>query len=105
MYTQCVYIADMAAKDRTTKARNDRWTFRVPANADRLVRQAAEVSHQSLTEFVVDASTVAAERVLADRTLFVLDQERWNEFIEMLDRPVREKPGLEKLFATPSVFQ
>ncbi len=83
----------------------DRWDFRVSPAADRLVRQAAEVTHRSLTDFVVEAAVVEAERVLADRTRFVLDVERWNQFGELLDRPVQEKPGLQKLFAKPNVFE
>jgi uncharacterized protein (DUF1778 family) len=42
--------------------------------------------------------------VLADRTQFVLDAERWTRFIALLDRSPRENPGLEKLFSKPSVF-
>jgi uncharacterized protein (DUF1778 family) len=45
-----------------------------------------------------------AERILADRTQFVLEAEQWERFVELLDRPPREKPGLEKLFSRPSVF-
>jgi uncharacterized protein (DUF1778 family) len=82
----------------------ERWDFRVASETDQLVRQAAEASDRTLTDFVVDAAVVEAERVLADRTRFVLDAERWNLFVELLDRPPQDKPGLEKLFSKPSVF-
>jgi uncharacterized protein (DUF1778 family) len=82
----------------------ERWDFRVPADTDRLVRQAAETAERTLTDFVVDAAVVEAERVLADRTQFVLATEQWNRFVELLDRPPLEKPGLERLFSKPSVF-
>jgi uncharacterized protein (DUF1778 family) len=36
---------------------------------------------------------------------FALDAERWSRFTELLDRPERQRPGLEKLFARPSVFR
>ncbi|MBA2460705.1 MAG: DUF1778 domain-containing protein [Actinobacteria bacterium] len=82
----------------------ERWDFRVASETDELVRQAAETADRTLTDFVVDAAVVEAERVLADRTQFVLNTERWTRFVELLDRPPQEKPGLEKLFSKPSVF-
>jgi uncharacterized protein (DUF1778 family) len=82
----------------------ERWDFRVASETDQLVRQAAETADRTLTDFVVDAAVVEAERVLADRTQFVLDAERWDRFVEILDRAPQDKPGLEKLFSKPSIF-
>ena len=82
----------------------ERWDFRVAPETDRLVRKAAEAAERTLTDFVVDAAVVEAERLLADRTQFVLGAERWDRFVELLDRSPQENPGLEKLFATPSIF-
>lgn len=82
----------------------ERWDFRVASETDQLVRQAAETVDRTLTSFVVDAATVEAERVLADRTSFALEREQWSRFVALLDQPPRESPGLERLFATPSVF-
>lgn len=82
----------------------ERWDFRVDSGTDRLVRQAAETSERTLTDFVVDAAVLEAERLLADRTTFVLPPESWDRFVELLDRSPRTNPGLEKLFSQPSVF-
>lgn len=82
----------------------ERWDFRVAPETDRLVRQAAEAAERTLTDFVVDAAVVEAERLLADRTQFVLEAEQWDRFVELLDRSPQENPGLEKLFSKPSVF-
>ena len=79
--------------------------MRIAPDADAVVRQAATLRHQNLTEFVIEAAVVEAERVLADRARFVLEPERWSEFVELLDRPVQENPGLARLFARPSVFE
>ena len=97
VYGKCVYTARMAKV-------KERWDFRVASETDQLVRQAAETADRTLTDFVVDAAVVEAERVLADRTQFVLDAERWDRFVELLDRPPQDNPGLEKLFSKPSVF-
>ena len=82
----------------------ERWDFRVASETDRLVRHAADTTDKTLTDFVVDAALVEAERVLADRTRFALEPEQWEAFVEILDRPPQENPGLEKLFSQPSVF-
>jgi uncharacterized protein (DUF1778 family) len=100
----CTYIVRtlrcMAKMARAT----DRWDFRVEEVADQLVRRAADVSHRSLTDFVVEAAVVEAERVLSDRTRFVLDDEDWERFSTALDREPRDVPGLARLFASRSVF-
>ena len=83
---------------------SERWDFRVASGTDTLVRHAAQVTERTLTDFVVDAAVLEAERVLADRTHFVLPAEQWARFVEILDRPPRENPGLTKLFSQPSAF-
>lgn len=86
-------------------AMKQRWDFRVDPDTDRLVRQAAEASQRTLTDFVVDSAVVEAERLLADRTRFLLDDEHWDRFVALLDRPPRDNPGLQELFSKPSVFR
>jgi uncharacterized protein (DUF1778 family) len=95
-----VHCSDMGKPARAT----DRWAFRVAADADALVRRAAEASDRTLTDFVVEAAVVEADRVLGDRTRFVLEEEEWARFVDVLDRAPQESPGLAKLFSKPSVF-
>ena len=88
-----------------TNPRESRWNLRVADDTDSLVRRAADETQRNLTEFVVDAAVAEAERTLADRTRFGLDEERWRSFAEALDQPVRNNPGLVKLFSKPTVFE
>jgi uncharacterized protein (DUF1778 family) len=81
-----------------------RWDFWVTPETDRLVRQAAATAERSLTEFVIGAAVLEAERLLADRTHLVLDAKEWSSFAELLDRAPRDSRGLERLFSKPSVF-
>ena len=100
LYVQWVYIVPMTQ----TTTKSTRWNVRVAAEDDVIVREAASVVDRSLTEFVLDAAIAEAERVLADRRQFVLDDDRWNQFSALLDRPVRANEGLTRLFSRPSVF-
>jgi uncharacterized protein (DUF1778 family) len=97
LYGQCVYSRGLAKI-------KERWDFRVDPETDRLVRHAAQTAERTLTDFVVDAAVVEAERLLADRTEFILDAEHWERFVDLLDRSPQDNPGLAKLFAKPSVL-
>jgi uncharacterized protein (DUF1778 family) len=85
-------------------AKTERFAVRLTAEQDALIRRAAEVEGTDLTNFTVTATLARARDVLADRRLFMLDDASWDEFQEVLDRPVAQKPRLAALFAEPSIF-
>lgn len=66
-----------------------------------LFDEAAESRNETLTQFLVESGRERAQRVLADRNRFVLDEEQWQELMEMLDRPPRVNPGIVDLFSRP----
>ena len=80
--------------------KDTRRDLRLRAADDQLIRQAAEHTGQSVTEFVTSSAVDRANEVLADQRTFVVDEETWNEFVSLLDKPVRPDPRLE-LFARP----
>lgn len=84
--------------------RSERWNLRVAASEDELVREAAELSEGGLTGFIRDAAVQEAKRVLADRRLFVIEEDDMQRFNELLDRPAEVPEGLRRLFSKPSVF-
>lgn len=45
-----------------------------------------------------------AADVLADRRVFVLDQQAWQVFDKALTRPARDVAGLRELLAAPTVL-
>ena len=85
--------------------KDTRWTLRVAAPDDRVVRAAAAASHRTLTDFVVGAAVGEEERVLGDRTRHALDEARWERFVALVDRPARSPKGLARLFSTRSAFE
>lgn len=89
---------------KTGETRDRRWDLRVADSEDALVRAASDLSETSFTSFVRFAAVSEARRILADRTQFEIDDERWKEFMEVLDRPAQSPDGLRKLFAKRSVF-
>jgi uncharacterized protein (DUF1778 family) len=88
-----------------THTRDSRWNLRVAPSDDIVVRKAADESDRELSEFVRTAAVLEAERVLADRTVFELEDAQWDSLAEVLDRPPRVPAGLKELFSRPSVFE
>ncbi len=81
-----------------SETKTHRVHLRVAASDDELFRSAAAVSHESLSEFMVESGRERAERILADRTRFVLTASQWRAFTTALDRPAREIPAAVELF-------
>jgi uncharacterized protein (DUF1778 family) len=89
---------------RSTRRKDDRLELRLePANR-RLLDEAAAATSVSVSAFVLRHATEAAREVLADRTSFVLPDDRWDAFIELLDREARPMPRLAAFLGRPSVL-
>jgi uncharacterized protein (DUF1778 family) len=88
----------------TPSSREARITMRATARQRALIQQAADALDTSVTDFVLDSASAAAERVLADRRWFTLTSHDWEEFQTLLERPVVEKPRLAALVNEPSPF-
>jgi uncharacterized protein (DUF1778 family) len=78
-----------------------RLNLRLKPADDELIRQAAKSVGKSVTEFLSESALERAHEVLADQRHFVLDEDTWDAFVAVLDRPVRPDPRLVELFARP----
>ena len=87
------------------EARSERIEVRTTPSVKALLQRAASASHKNVTEFLLDAGLSAAEDTLANRRLFQLDDEQWQAFQDVLDRPVSDKPRLARLMAERSVLE
>ena len=84
--------------------RAERIEIRATADVKARLEKAAQLQNQSLGSFVLTASREAAVRVLGDQTRFVLTDAQMQVLNQALDAPARKVPGLERLFAKPSVL-
>ncbi|EDS1887519.1 DUF1778 domain-containing protein [Salmonella enterica subsp. enterica serovar Sandiego] len=57
-----------------------------------LIDAAAEILHKSRTDFILEMTYQAAENVILDLRSFNFNDERYAEFIDMLDVPVVDEP-------------
>jgi uncharacterized protein (DUF1778 family) len=93
---------DTTQETETRPSRETRLNLRATARQDALIRQAAQATSKTVTEFVLDSASIAAEQVLADRRWFMLDESSWTAFQDLLERPAVVKPRLAKLLSEES---
>lgn len=74
-----------------------RRNIRVAPADDAVIRQAAAVVGESVSEFLIQSGRGRAETILADRTRFALDDQAWAAFTEALERPAEVKPSVVDL--------
>jgi uncharacterized protein (DUF1778 family) len=84
--------------------RTEKLDLRLSKSAKQTLQAAATASRKSVSEFVLEAALSEAEERLADRTVFTLDEKRWEALVAALDAPPRRHARLERLFQEPSVF-
>jgi uncharacterized protein (DUF1778 family) len=86
-----------------TKTR--RVEIRITEEERSLEQTAAAVHGESLSQFVRRAARSEAERTLAERTRYVLDQDAAERFLAALEQPsTQAERGLRRLLAQPSVI-
>ena len=87
-----------------TRLRSERLEVRTTKDERVLIDRAVAEQGTDLTEFVISNLTVAARRVLADRTEFVLDADAADAWDAVNRRRPQDLPGLRRLMERPSPF-
>jgi uncharacterized protein (DUF1778 family) len=90
---------------RQSEAKTERIDIRTTTRVKRVLQEAAAARNKTMTEFVLDVAVTEAAEVLADRRLFLLNDEQWEAFMAALDAPTKPKPRLESLLREPSVLE
>ena len=89
----------------TRRRRTDRLEVRTTPEDRALIDRAVAALGTDLTEFVVVNLTVAARRVLADRTAFELDADARQAWETINRCRARDLAGLSELMRRPSPFE
>ena len=85
-------------------AKTQRLELRLTEEQNTLIRSAATYTSRSISDFVLSAATLEAQRRLADQRLFLMDDEQYARFEEILEASPTDDPKLRKLFDRPSPF-
>ena len=85
--------------------KSERWTLRVTPDQDTIVRRVLRSTGMSLNEYVVSCAVSSATNDLANRPVFAISHEKWEELQDILDRPPASDPKIRALFVTPSALE
>lgn len=77
---------------------------RTPPEVKQLLKEAAKLNQQSVSEFLLQSGLAAAALVLANRQQFLLDDAQWAAFAEALEVESKPRPRLERLLSESGVF-
>lgn len=95
------YTLRMASSPTKTR----RIEIRITEEERDIEQAAADVSGETLSEFVRRAARHEAERTLAERTRYILDDEAAQRFLTALEQPTpASERGLRRLIEKPSVL-
>ena len=73
--------------------------LRATPEQEAVLRRAAEVSHKSLTDFILESACQAAEQTLLNQRLFMVSGSQYQTLMDLLERPVEANDGLRELFS------
>ncbi len=84
--------------------RSEKLDLRLTPQVKQTLQLAAEATHKSMSEFVVESALARAEEALLGRRRILVSAEAYDEFVALLDAPPRDHPRLRRLLTEPSVF-
>ncbi len=84
--------------------KTERLNIRLTQAQNTVLRRAAEARGESASEYVLRNAVNAAEMDLADRRIFVVDDQVWSELQESLSSPLPMPAPMASLLAEPTVL-
>jgi uncharacterized protein (DUF1778 family) len=85
-------------------AKTERIELRADAERARRIRYAAELSHQGISAFVLDAASERAERVITSASVTSVPSDFFDALWDALDRPATPNPALARRAQHPRRF-
>lgn len=70
-----------------------------------LIDKAAATVSKNRSDFMLEAACREAENVLLDKRLFLLDNNKFEEFETALQKPISDNPAIQKLFSHKSSWE
>jgi uncharacterized protein (DUF1778 family) len=77
---------------------------RATTRQEDVIKRAAAVTERTVTDFMLEAAVLEAERTLADRRRFSASADVYEQFLDALDRPLESTDKFARLWSRPSPF-
>ena len=78
---------------------------RAPAEVRDLIDQAARAQGKTRTDFILESSMEAAQRVLLDQAFFQVSEAQLKSFHAVMEQPVEHNRALQGLLGTKSPWE
>ncbi len=91
----------MSTIDQMATPKSDRLQLRISPDEKTLIEQAAAISGQTISEFVLANVRDAAFNKVVDRRLIELGEDDWTALNRRLEETPRVNEGLRRLLARP----
>ena len=79
--------------------------LRIDDNSRNLIDQAADLTHRTRTDFMLEAACREAKNVMLDRVYFSVDEDKFAKFNELLDEANTDNPRLRALMKSKSPWE
>ena len=96
---------DNLEKPTCKTSRTARFGFRATLQQEALLRKAAKITGRNMTQFVLTSACEAAENALCDQKIFFADDESFQAFQDILERPAQIKPKLRELMKSRAPWE
>lgn len=84
--------------------RSEKLDLRLTPQAKQKLFAAAQAAQRSMSDFVLQSALERAEETLAERRVFSLSSEKWEQFQAALDAPSRVMPRMARLLRESGPF-
>lgn len=78
---------------------------RAPAQVRDLIDRAAQAVGKTRTDFILEASVAAAQRVLLDQVFYLADEEQMNAFHAVMGQPIDKNLAVQGLLSRQSRWE
>lgn len=95
----------MTTVGSSSSARSARLGLRATPEQEVVLRRAAEVTHKSLTDFILDSACLAAEQTLLDQRLFMVTGGQYQALMDLLEQPAQPNEGLRDLLSRKAPWE
>jgi len=79
--------------------------LRARSSQRNLIDKAAAMSNKNRSDFMLEAACRAAENVLLDQRLFMVDESTLRAFEASIEAPVKDNPALRRLLKTRAPWE
>lgn len=82
------------SKNRSKQQRTEKFDIRLSPQEESLIKQAAEITATTPTNFIRQQAVVGAQSILHEQTRFVVTSEQWQKIDLALNSPAKVLPNL-----------